>query len=90
MTNPSFEKFKEEMAAIGRAESVLLDVPRPLIFSMISTVQLASRHPAALSSSTVQEAVELARQWQQLIFDADRFPVAAQLLEMGWNQEYDC
>ncbi|MEG4572657.1 hypothetical protein QUA56_08125 [Microcoleus sp. N3A4] len=89
MTEPSFEKFKEEMAAIGGEELVLLEVSLPTIFSIISTIQLASRHPAALGSSTVHEAIETTRRWQRLIFPAQRFPAAAELLERGWKKEYD-
>ncbi|MEG4396489.1 hypothetical protein [Microcoleus sp. BROC3] len=85
----TFKKFVGEMAAIGREPSVIIDIPKATVFSIISTIQLASRHPGARASATAREAIEVARQWQVLMFPVEQFPVAAQLLEDGWNKELD-
>jgi hypothetical protein len=53
---------------------------------MISGLQLAARHPD-LGTPLKQHLEQIGRQFQDAI--TERHPLAEQLLEMGWNTDFD-
>jgi hypothetical protein len=80
------KEFVTEMEAIGREPPATFVVPKKVIFSLISTIQLATHHPmAVMGSPLVREAIAQAKLWQKLIFS--EHPVACKLLEDGWDSE---
>lgn len=83
-----FYKFTEEMRAIGQEPPSILKLPKPVVFSLISAIQLASRHPAAATGNFVlREAIDTAKQWQKAIFS--EYATASQILEDGWDAKCD-
>lgn len=55
--------------------------------SIIGTIQLASRHPSAGLSPSIQEAFRFARHLQDRV--ADRSPELGKFLERGWHRVFD-
>jgi hypothetical protein len=74
----------ERLAAHG---PVRLDLGVAECVTLIAVIQLASRHPAARSSPSIQEAVAIARQIQDGM--AAREPDIGRLLERGWHSVFD-
>jgi hypothetical protein len=77
----------EELTALREDETpVVVHLTRWHLWCLMSTVQLASRHPAAAETLPIQIAVEVARQIQPI---AAPTPALAEVAAMGWDMTQD-
>jgi len=80
-------KFKVITAHVMSDEQPLaIEISIKSAWLLLSGVQLVTRHPG-LHSRTKEEFEHIGRQIQEAIRDVH--PEADELMEMGWNPEYD-
>lgn len=76
-------------AAVGRLEShgvLSLDIDPRLMLVVVAELQLALRHPEN-TGPTRRKIERLTRDWQAWLVELE--PDLAEVLELGWNPEYD-
>ena len=89
------EKSRDKIIEAGKqawdfdgmqSQSITVEIDCITAISIIGQLQLASRHPANNGLSQ-KEAEKFARLMQAAI--AAKFPAMTELMELGWNPDYD-
>lgn len=79
------EDFSREFVLFCQGPSILLEFEPVVIWSLMSAVQLALRHPN-FNGPTARYAADAVRQIEEKVALT---PALKQVAEMGWHKEYD-
>lgn len=80
-------KYQTELIAL-QGQLIDLRIDQLDVACLISAVQLASRHPAAVESPVIEIAAGVARDLQQVIAPDENSPLSI-VFDMGWQAAFD-